>query len=72
MNDAERNYYEALGCNLKAARKAAGLTQADVAAFMKVQRTSITNKETGKQLITVWDLVAHLQAVQCSACRCAT
>lgn len=49
MNDKNNG----LGLNIRALRKMRGMTQAELAARAGVERTSITNIEAGRQMLTV-------------------
>lgn len=51
MIRADKN--NGLGKCVKAMRKLRGLTQADLAARANLERTSITNIESGNQVLTV-------------------
>lgn len=44
-----RDFYVLFGSKLREARKAAGLSQAELASRVNLSRTSITNVEIGKQ-----------------------
>jgi transcriptional regulator with XRE-family HTH domain len=54
-----------LGTTIKAMRKMAGMTQAQLAALAGMERTSITNIENGKQILTTKTLPAIAQALGC-------
>ncbi|MEO1145155.1 MAG: helix-turn-helix transcriptional regulator [Cyanobacteria bacterium J06638_22] len=45
MNEPERCYHKLIGRRIKNARKDAGLTQDDLAQYLGLNRTAITNKE---------------------------
>jgi transcriptional regulator with XRE-family HTH domain len=49
--------YISVGANVRDARKRAGLTQADLAAAVRMTRSSIANLEAGRQRIPVHLLV---------------
>lgn len=51
-----------LGRNIKALRKAAGLTQAQLAEMIGLERTSVTNMENGNQRVAVDTLQAIAEA----------
>jgi transcriptional regulator with XRE-family HTH domain len=52
-----------MGRTLKALRKMRGLTQAELAARMRLSRTSIANIEAGRQTITVQTLYEFADAL---------
>ena len=45
------NFYRRFGSNLRQARKAAGLSQADLALAISLTRTSVSNIEKGRQKV---------------------
>ena len=45
------DFYQRFGRHLRQARKAAGLSQADLAVAIKLTRTSISNIEKGRQKV---------------------
>jgi transcriptional regulator with XRE-family HTH domain len=58
-----RELYLQLGKRIRAARKDAGLTQAELAASISLSRTSVTNIERGRQQIllhTLYDIASTL------------
>ena len=59
----ERDYYQQVGRLICAARKAAGLTQQDLADEVDLSRTSITNVENGNQPVSLWLLTLIAAAV---------
>lgn len=56
MNLEENRIYALVGKRIKAYRVAAGITQADLAHSLTLQRTSITNIEAGKQKLLLHQL----------------
>lgn len=59
--DVDRN--AGLGAMLKVLRKRHGMTQAQVADAMGVVRTSVTNIEAGRQLLSVETINAYAAAI---------
>jgi transcriptional regulator with XRE-family HTH domain len=62
-NDSRQELYLQLGRCIRAARKHAGLTQAELAASISLSRTSVTNIERGRQQIllhTLYDIASTL------------
>lgn len=45
--------YKSIGKNIRDARKDAGLNQMELAEILQVERTTITNMETGKQTTSI-------------------
>lgn len=60
------DFYLRFGQNLRQARKAAGLSQADLAVAIKLTRTSISNIEKGRQkvLLHTFGEMLHALSVQ--------
>ena len=51
--------------DLRAERKAQGLTQADLAKWIGVSRSSVTNFESGRQDMPLSKVAAYADAVGC-------
>ena len=51
MLEANEGFYQQFGRQLRQARKAAGLSQADLAVALDLTRTSVTNIEKGRQQV---------------------
>jgi transcriptional regulator with XRE-family HTH domain len=62
------NFYEAFGYKLRQARKAAGLTQEDMADRVGLSRPSITNIELGKQQLPLHMLDSFASALGMKPC----
>jgi transcriptional regulator with XRE-family HTH domain len=63
-NNPRQELYLQLGRRIRAARKHAGLTQAELAASISLSRTSVTNIERGRQQIllhTLYDIASTLR-----------
>ena len=60
------DFYRRFGQNLRQARRAAGLSQADLAVAIKLTRTSISNIEKGRQkvLLHTFGEMLHALSVQ--------
>ena len=59
-------FYRRFGQNLRQARRAAGLSQSDLAVAIKLTRTSISNIEKGRQkvLLHTFGEMLHVLSVQ--------
>lgn len=55
----ERRLYLEVGAKLRDIRRGNGLTQADIANILKLERTSITNIENGKQRVGLYVLYQY-------------
>ncbi len=63
-NKKQQNLYEIVGRRIRDTRKAAKLTQEDLAERVNLTRTSVTNIEKGRQkllLHTLFDLAAAMK-----------
>lgn len=58
--------YVAFGKAIRAARRQRNLTQADLAASLRLSRASIANIETGRQRVMLDDLFIFSQALDIS------
>ena len=56
-------FYQRFGQNLRQARRAAGLSQADLAVAIKLTRTSISNIEKGRQKVSLHTFGEMLHAL---------
>ena len=56
-------FYQRFGRHLRQARKAAGLSQADLAVAIKLTRTSISNIEKGRQKVLLHTFVEMLHVL---------
>ena len=57
------DFYQRFGRHLRQARKAAGLSQADLAVAIKLTRTSISNIEKGRQKVLLHTFVELLHVL---------
>lgn len=62
----DTDFYRRFGRHLRQARKAAGLSQADLAVAIKLTRTSVSNIEKGRQkvLLHTFEEMLHVLNVQ--------
>lgn len=63
MKHANMNHTNSIGPMLKALRKSRGMTQQELSHKAGVSPSSISNIETGKQLLTSSNLVSITQAL---------
>ena len=59
----DMDFYQRFGRHLRQARKAAGLSQADLAVAIKLTRTSISNIEKGRQKVLLHTFVEMLHVL---------
>lgn len=58
-------YYKKLGARIKEARKIAKFSQQELASFMNVERTTVTNIEAGRQTLRVDQLIYIARILGC-------
>lgn len=70
INAIDKNYwapyYKKLGKRIKAQRKEAGFSQQELASFMNVERTTVTNIEAGRQTLRVDQLIYIARILGCN------
>lgn len=63
LPEVDMDFYQRFGRHLRQARKAAGLSQADLAVAIKLTRTSISNIEKGRQKVLLHTFVEMLHVL---------